>query len=169
MNLSIHRASYHVEAANGPGLPVYERTGELVAGNESTQLLVSPHAQAPFGERCLRVRERCLRVTQRRAGFLASYKGVGFNHRIGLPHTYGRYEVRSTHCQFMHTKSSGDTGRGLRLHLSATPGPWLEQRQRAPSGQGAAEALTSRCPPALQGAVVGRTPSHSAPPAPQRV
>ena len=53
--------------------------------------------------------------------------------------------------------------------LNRLKAAWLEQRQRAPSGQGAVEALTSRCPPALQGAVVGRTPSHSAPPAPQRV
>jgi hypothetical protein len=35
-NLTIHRASYHVEAATGPVKPVYEHTGELVTGNEST-------------------------------------------------------------------------------------------------------------------------------------
>ena len=60
-----------MEAADGPGLPVFERTGELAGGNEFTQLSVSHHAVAPFA--------------WRRAGFLASYEDTGLNHRIALP------------------------------------------------------------------------------------
>jgi hypothetical protein len=71
LRLSLHSASYHVAAADGPGLPVFERTGEISAGNESTQLLVSQHAVAPFA--------------QRLAGFLASYEDSGLNKRITLP------------------------------------------------------------------------------------
>ena len=58
LKLTMHRASYHVEAANSPALSIYERTGPLVSRNESTQLLVSQHALAPF--------------TRHRSGFLAS-------------------------------------------------------------------------------------------------
>ena len=127
LNLTIYRASYHVETASGPGLPVYERTGELVAGNESTQLLVSPHAQAPF--------------SQRRAGFIASYEGAGLNHRIALPHAYGRYEMPagSQQCRFLHIKPQEQSVEsGLRLHLSATPPPsqpWLLLQFEVPCGK----------------------------------
>lgn len=58
LRLKMARASYHVEVVDGPGLPVFERTGELAAGNEWTQLSVSQHAIGPFA--------------RRRAGFLAS-------------------------------------------------------------------------------------------------
>jgi hypothetical protein len=85
LNLSIHRASYHVHTANTSALFNYERTG-VVSGNESTQLLVSPHAFAPF--------------TDRQESFFATYEGSGLNHRIGMPVAYGRYEHAGDTCRF---------------------------------------------------------------------
>jgi hypothetical protein len=111
LRLSMHRASYHVDAAGGPGLPVLERTGELAAGNESTQLLVSQHAVAPFA--------------QRRAGFMASYEDTGLNKRITLPRSHGRYEMREGECVFAHARTSS-TESGLRLRMAAhSTEPWL--------------------------------------------
>jgi hypothetical protein len=104
LRLQAHYASYHVEVAAGPGLPVYELTGSPAAGNESTQLLVSPHAPAPFATR--------------KAGFLATYEGSGLAHRIGLPHAVGRYEMSGSGCKFEHTILQGDP-QGLELVLRA--------------------------------------------------
>jgi hypothetical protein len=140
--LSMHRASYHVEAATQPGLPVYERTGALVAGNETTQLRVSAHAAAPFA--------------RLRAGFLASYEGSGLNHRLALPHAYGRYEMfqapgsPTLQCRFAHVRAEEavEQGRGLRLRLrapapAARP-PWLLLQFEVPC----------RAPPTLPPALV---------------
>ncbi len=82
LKLSIHRASYHVHTANTSALANYERTGAGVSGNESTQLLVSRHAFAPF--------------TDRQESFFATYEGSGLNHRISMPVAYGRYEHGAT-------------------------------------------------------------------------
>ena len=107
--LRIHRASYHA-AGTQPGLPVYERTGDLVSRDEETQLSVSAHSEAPFA--------------QLRAGFVASYEGTGLNHRIALPHAYGRYEAfyaagsSTQQCRFAHVRPQ-EPGSGLRLHLRA--------------------------------------------------
>lgn len=122
LRLKLARASYHVEAADGPGLPVLERTGELAAADEFTQLSVSEHVVAPFA--------------LRRAGFLASYENTGLNHRIALPSAYGRYEVVEDECVFVdrQTGSTTSTERsGLRLRLTAAAAaaaaaatrPWL--------------------------------------------
>jgi len=104
LRLLAHHASYHVEVAAGPGLPVYELAGSRAAGNESTQLLVSPHAPAPFATR--------------KAGFVATYEGSGLAHRIGLPHAVGRYEMAGSECKFEHTVVQGDP-QGLELALRA--------------------------------------------------
>jgi hypothetical protein len=104
LRLLAHHASYHVEVAGGPGLPVYELAGSRAAGNESTQLLVSPHAPAPFATR--------------KAGFLATYEGSGLAHRLGLPHAVGRYEMAGSECKFKHTVVQGDP-QGLELALRA--------------------------------------------------
>ena len=121
LRLSLHRASYHVAAADGPGLPVLERTGNISAGNEFTQLLVSQHAVAPFA--------------QRRAGFLASYEDSGLNKRITLPRSYGRYEMREGQCQFAHTLVDS-TASGLRLRMNAhqPQQPWLLLQFEVPCG-----------------------------------
>lgn len=118
LRLKLARASYHVEAADGPGLPVFERTGELAVADEFTQLSVSQHVVAPFA--------------QRRAGFLASYEDTGLNHRIALPSAYGRYEVREDECVFVDRQTSSNTSTetlGLRLLLTASAArsarPWL--------------------------------------------
>ena len=109
LRLLAHHASYHVEVAAGPGLPVYELAGSRAAGNESTQLLVSPHAPAPFATR--------------KAGFLATYEGSGLAHRLGLPHAVGRYEMADT-CSFTHTTAKGADGVLLTLQ-SAPQSPLL--------------------------------------------
>lgn len=118
LRLKLARASYHVEAADGPGLPVFERTGELAVADEFTQLSVSQHVVAPFA--------------QRRAGFLASYEDTGLNHRIALPSAYGRYEVREDECVFVDRQTSSNTSTetlGLRLRLADSAAnstrPWL--------------------------------------------
>jgi len=116
LRLKMARASYHVDAGAGPGLPVFERTGDLAGGDEFTQLRVSEHVVAPFA--------------QRRAGFLASYEDTGLNHRIALPSAYGRYEALEDACVFVdrQTNSSTETS-GLRLRLTesaaAAARPWL--------------------------------------------
>lgn len=118
LRLKLARASYHVEAVNGPGLPVFERTGELAAADEFTQLSVSQHVVTPFA--------------QRRAGFLASYEDTGLNHRIALPSAYGRYEVLEDECVFVDRQTGSNTSTeisGLRLRLTASAAqstrPWL--------------------------------------------
>ncbi len=110
LSLSLHRASYHVAAADCPGLPVFERTCEISAGNESTQLLVFQHAVAQFAKLC--------------TGFMVNYEDSGLNKRIMLPLSYGRYEIRKGKCQFAHTLA-GSTASGLHLRMPAQDQqPW---------------------------------------------
>ncbi len=104
LRLEAHQASYHVEIAGGPGLPVYERTGVRSPGDEV-------HTQAPFATH--------------KAGFLASYEGSGLNHRVGMPHAYGRYELSGAQCAFVHTTVLAQPGDSL-LIVRKT---WLPGRQ----------------------------------------
>lgn len=106
LRLKAHYASYHVEVAGGPGLPVYELTGSRASGNESTELLVSTHSPAPFA--------------RHRAAFVATYEGSGINHRISLPHAFARYEMSGSECKFVHT-TVGGYGQGLELVLTRAP------------------------------------------------
>ena len=112
LRLRMHRGSYHVEYADAPALPVFQRTGGLASGNETTQLSVSEHRAAPFA--------------QLRAGFLASYEDTGLNHRIGLPNSYGRYAVQEEICAFRHTQTGADGGVRLLLRDRQSSDPtWL--------------------------------------------
>jgi hypothetical protein len=137
LRLSLHRASYHVAAADGPGLPVFERTGDMSAGNESTQLLVSKHAVAPFA--------------QRRAGFLASYEDSGLNKRITLPRSYGRYEMREGQCEFADTLT-GSSASGLRLRMNSHERlqPWLLLHFEVPCGAPLVVNCSATTPPPRQ-------------------
>lgn len=107
--LRAHYASYHVEVPDGPSFPVYELM-DSSAGNESTQLVVSQHKTSPFA--------------QRKGGFFAKYAGSGLNHRIGLPHAYGRYEQVFTNgsvstCKFTNTLVEADAE--LQIKLQRAP------------------------------------------------
>jgi hypothetical protein len=124
LRLGIHRASYHVETASGPGLPVYKRTDELVKGNERTQLLFSKHTEEPFA--------------QHRAGFIASYGGAGLNLRVALPHAFGRYEMHSGECKFTDTSlHSTNPSLGINMRLRSTTSneaSWLLLQFEVPCG-----------------------------------
>lgn len=111
--LRMHRSSYHVETPGSPGLPVFERIGNLASNNEFTQLRVSDHAPAPFSMKI--------------ASFVASYEGSGINRRVAVPHAYGRYALVGGACAFMHGKPASSSGVLLipRNHIWSAQNLWL--------------------------------------------
>jgi hypothetical protein len=94
-NITIRRASYIVQKNGEPALPVYERTGLAVVGNETTELRMSTHTVSPS--------------PPGPSSFLARYsQTIGspdaasgtLNRALGIPFALGRYEQRDEKCVF---------------------------------------------------------------------
>jgi hypothetical protein len=98
-NITIRRASYIVQTNGEAALPVYERTGHAVVGDETTELRMSVHKVSPD--------------PPGPSSFLARYSQTigppdaasgALNRALGAPFALGRYEQRGEECKFMEWK-----------------------------------------------------------------
>jgi len=93
--LELRAANYRVPVFESTAQPLYERTAQATAGDELTQLIVSPHAINAYAS------PRTLLTS-----YGISKNNLTLNRALGLPLSYGMYERVGFECTFQHRQTA---------------------------------------------------------------